>query len=183
MFKWIYQHSQQNNTQCYEQLELPDKLLDRQREFVSETQFVRNTYYILDSMVFQYLTNDIRYFIDSHLITDENVRNLREELLELVDELEHIATVGAFETGREVQFYVSNINFEATYSYLETDTIQLSLIRIYSINSITTQDSEMFRGLKEWIQSLKKFSTLISESGEMQRIQFFKQQREIIDAL
>ena len=104
MFKWIYQHSQQNNTQCYEQLELPDKLLDRQREFVSETQFVRNTYYILDSMVFRYLTNDIRYFIDSHLITDENVRNLREELLELVDELEHIATVGAFETGREVQF-------------------------------------------------------------------------------
>ena len=120
MFKWIYQHSQQNNTQCYEQLELPDKLLDRQREFVSETQFVRNTYYILDSMVFRYLTNDIRYFIDSHLITDENVRNLREELLELVDELEHIATVGAFETGREVQFYVSNINFEATYSYVES---------------------------------------------------------------
>ena len=79
--------------------------------------------------------------------------------------------------------YISNINFEATYSYLETSSTQLSLIRIYSINSITTQDPEMFRGLKEWIQSLKKFSTLISESGEMQRIQFFKQQREIISTL
>ena len=57
------------------------------------------------------------------------------------------------------------------------------LVIAYSINSITTQDPEMFRGLKEWIQSLKKFSTLISESGEMQRIQFFKQQREIISTL
>ena len=159
MFKWIYQHSQQNNTQCYEQLELPDKLLDRQREFVSETQFVRNTYYILDSMVFRYLTNDIRYFIDSHLITDENVRNLREELLELVDELEHIATVGAFETGREVQFYVSNINFEATYSYVESQQHCLSLIRVFAINSITSIDPEVFKQVKEWIQSLKKFST------------------------
>lgn len=85
--------------------------------------------------------------------------------------------------GNDVKIYISNINFEATYSYLDTSTIQLSLIRIYSINSISTQDSEMFRGLKEWIQSLKKFSTLISESGEMQRIQFFKQQREFIDTL
>ena len=78
---------------------------------------------------------------------------------------------------------MSQINFEATYSYLETSTLQLSLIRVYSINSLTTQDVQMFQSLKEWIQSLKKFSTLISESGEMQRIQFFNQQREIIDAL
>lgn len=82
-----------------------------------------------------------------------------------------------------MHIYVSQINFEATYSYLETSTLQLSLIRVYSINSLTTQDVQMFQSLKEWIQSLKKFSTLISESGEMQRIQFFNQQREIIDAL
>ena len=55
--------------------------------------------------------------------------------------------------------------------------------QVHSINSLTTQDVQMFQSLKEWIQSLKKFSTLISESGEMQRIQFFNQQREIIDAL
>lgn len=61
--------------------------------------------------------------------------------------------------------------------------MQLSMIRVYSINSLTTLDAQMFRSLKEWIQSLKKFSTLISQSGEMQRIQFFKQKREIIDAL
>lgn len=46
-----------------------------------------------------------------------------------------------------------------------------------------TQDCGMFLSLKEWIQSLKKFSTMISESGEMQRIQFFQQQREIISTL
>lgn len=57
------------------------------------------------------------------------------------------------------------------------------MIRVYSINSITTQDSEMFNSLKDWIQSLKKFSTMISESGEMQRIQFFNRQREIINTL
>ena len=101
----------------------------------------------------------------------------------MADDLEELATRGKSQMGNDIRIYISNINFEATYSYLDTSTVQLSLIRIYSINSISTQDSEMFRGLKEWIQSLKKFSTLISESGEMQRIQFFKQQREIIGTL
>lgn len=53
------------------------------------------------------------------------------------------------------------------------------MIRIYAINSITSQDVEMHKSLKEWIQSLKKFSTLISESGEMQRIQFSKNKERL----
>lgn len=101
----------------------------------------------------------------------------------LIDELEGLAAKGKTETGNTVRIYISHINFEANYGYLESAPLQLSLIRVYSINSITTRDSEMFQGLKDWIQSLKKFSTLISESGEMQRIQFFKQQREIVSTL
>ena len=97
----------------------------------------------------------------------------------LVDELEELAMRGKTEAGNSVRIYVSHINFEATYSYLETSSLQLSMIRVYSINSITTQDTEMFNSLK----SLKKFSTMISESGEMQRIQFFNRQREIINTL
>ena len=106
-----------------------------------------------------------------------------EDTEQSLDELEELAINGKTADGNRVRIYVSNINFEATYSYVDTNNLQLSLIRIYSINSITTMDNEIFCTLKEWIQSLKKFSTLISESGEMQRIQFFKQQREIIDAL
>ena len=108
---------------------------------------------------------------------------IKKELFLLADELEELAINGKTADGNRVRIYVSNINFEATYSYVDTNNLQLSLIRIYSINSFTTMDNEIFCTLKEWIQSLKKFSTLISESGEMQRIQFFKQQREIIDAL
>ena len=54
---------------------------------------------------------------------------------------------------------------------------------IFSINSITSRDKEMCKNLKEWIQSLRKFSTMISESGEMQRIQFFKKQRELVEKM
>ena len=155
LFKWMYQNK---HIQCnhFENLKIPEKLVDTQREFVSLTQYIHSTDYIWDNMIFHHLVNDIKYFSDIHLISC---------------------------AGNSVRIYVSHINFEATYSYLETSSLQLSMIRVYSINSITTQDSEMFNSLKDWIQSLKKFSTMISESGEMQRIQFFNRQREIINTL
>ena len=147
------------------------------------TSHIHSRDYIWDKMIFSNLVNDIQYFSDIHLLSEENKDNIKEETLLLIDELEELAGRGKSETGNDIRIYISNINFEATYSYLETTSMHLSMIRVYAINSITTQDNEMFGDFKEWIQSLKKFSTLISESGEMQRILFFKKQREIINAL
>lgn len=182
LYKWMYQNK---HIRCdkFEELELPGKLLEVQKEFVSLTRHIHTTDYIWDNMIFHDLINDIKYFSDINLISDEDIRRIKEELLSLMDELEQLATKGKSDEGNCVRIYISRINFEATYSYVETSSMQLSLIRVYSINSITTRDSEMFQSLKDWIQSLKKFSTLISESGEMQRIQFFSQQREIINTL
>lgn len=171
------------NCKHFEDLKIPQKIINAQQDFVKLSQHIHTTDYIWDSMIFLHLINDIQYFSDIHLISDEMKQNIKEELLKLTDELESIAMKGKTDFGNDVHIYVSQINFEATYSYLETNLMQLSMIRVYSINSLTTLDAQMFRSLKEWIQSLKKFSTLISQSGEMQRIQFFKQQREIIDAL
>lgn len=182
LFKWMYQNE---NIKCkhFEEMEIPQKMVEKQKEYSDLVSHIHSVDYIWDNMIFSHLVNDIQYFCSIHLITDEDKDLLKEELFLLIDEMEELSARGKSKAGNDVKIYISNINFEATYSYLDTSSTQLSLIRIYSINSITTQDQEMFRGLKEWIQSLKKFSTLISESGEMQRIQFFKQQREIIDAL
>ena len=183
LFKWIYQHEKIDFSKCFEEMKMSDKLLQKQREFVSESQHIQSTCYIWDSSMFSDLVNDIKYFTSIRLISEENEHKLKEELLLLVDELEEIATKGKFTTGKDVQIYISHINFEATYSYIQTQYEHLSLIRIFSINSITSRDTEVFESLKDWIMSLKKFSTLITQSGEMQRIQFFVKQREIINSL
>lgn len=182
LFKWMYQNE---NIKCkhFEEMEIPQKMVEKQKEYSDLVSHIHSVDYIWDNMIFSHLVNDIQYFCSIHLITDEDKDLLKEELFLLIDEMEELSARGKSKAGNDVKIYISNINFEATYSYLDTSSTQLSLIRIYSINSITTQDQEMFRGLKEWIQSLKKFSTLISESGEMQRIQFFKQQREIVSIL
>ena len=180
----MYQHDKIDCTNhCYDDLVLPDKLLQRQKELVDEAQQFESTCHIWDSMIFQYLVNDIKYFTKIHLLTEDNVFQLKTELLQSLDELEEIAKKGKFASGKDVHIYISNINFEATYSYAASKYRHVSMIRIYAINSITSRDTVVFGNLKEWIRSLRKFSTLISQSAEMQRIQFFKKQREIIAEL
>ena len=182
LFKWMYQNE---NIGCkhFDDLEIPAKLQDIQKDFVNAAEQIHSTSFIWDSNIFSHIVNDLEYFSSIQLISDKARQEIKEELLLLLDELENFARKGKFESDNEVNIYISNINFEATYSYVESSNVHLSMIRVYAINSITTQDIEMCKSLKEWIQSLKKFSTLISVSGELQRIQFFQKQREIIDTL
>ena len=183
MFKWIYQFEKIDIEKHFEDIEIVDKLLEKQREFVRESQEFGHTEYIWDDKLFIYLINDIKYFASVHLISHEYVQKLKKELLQLLDELEEIATRGAFKTGQEVCIFISNINFEATYSYIASSAYHISLVRVFAINSFATRDEQVFNSVKEWIHSLKKFYTLISQSGEMQRIKFFKTQREIVEGL
>lgn len=161
----------------------PTKIYNIQKDFVNMTQQMKTTDYIWDNTVFEHVVRDIQFFSEIHLVSEEDKELIKDDLLLLTDELEELAGKGKYETGNDVRIYISNIKFDATYSYVATSNSHISMIRIYSINAITTQDDGMFRSLKEWVQSLKKFSTQISESGEMQRIRFFNEQREIINTL
>ena len=180
--KWMYQNE---NIKCkhFDELEIPHKIYNIQKDFVNMTQQMKTTDYIWDNTVFEHVVRDIQFFSEIHLVSEEDKELIKDDLLLLTDELEELAGKGKYETGNDVRIYISNIKFDATYSYVATSNSHISMIRIYSINAITTQDDGMFRSLKEWVQSLKKFSTQISESGEMQRIRFFNEQREIINTL
>ena len=86
-FKWMYQNKyiQCNN---FDELEIPAKLLYIQKDYVDMTRHIHSIDYIWDSMIFQHLINDIQYFSDVHLISDEAKMQIKEELFLLTDELE-----------------------------------------------------------------------------------------------
>lgn len=181
LFKWMYQHEKVDCVRKFSELQPTEELVRAQMAFVDASQHIHTTHYIWDSMIITHLINDIKYFQEIQLVTEEEVEKLKEELLLLIDELEEIATNGMFPaTRKSVNIFISNIDFEATYSYAGTKNLEVSMIRIFSINSITSLDKQFCQSLKDWIKSLKRFSTHISVSGEIQRIQFFNTQREYV---
>ena len=183
LFKWKAQHDGLDSVQPLHEIVIPDRMVQIQRNFITETQRVKDSCFIFDNMIFMYLINDIKYFSSVNLISDNDVHELKEELYRLLDYTERLAARGKFDNGHRINFYISNINFDTTYSYILTQKCKLSLIKAFTLNSVASLDDKTFDSVKNWISSLKRFSTLISESGDLQRIHFFRKQRELVSTL
>ncbi len=182
LFKWTYHH-EKGVIRNYEEIHVPDRLKKIQKASVLEHMYIKTTCYIFDNLVSLYLVNDIKYFAGIRLISEEDVQNIKNDFHKMLDYMEDIATSAKFATGENVYMYVSNINFENTYTYLQINNIKLSLIDAFVLNAAASLDNENFEKVKTWVLSLRRLSTLISQSGELQRMKFFKEQREIVDTI
>lgn len=184
LFKWTYMYGNAAAGKRFDEMEISEHLNQIRQEIVSESHYIRTTNYIADSMLFCSLVHDIQYFLSIHLISEQEVRSLKREIAQLIDDTENLAAHGHYpDTNQEVNFYVSNLNFETSYICAETPDMHISMMKAFILNVISSQDDLTFQRIKNWLQSLKRVSTLVSQSGEQQRILYFAQQREMVNAL
>lgn len=184
LFKWLYQHEVGDPAvRTFEELKLPEKLQRNCQEYVVWAQSVATTYLIFDDSNFMHWLNALRAYREMHLISPESVRVLRDELFGMLDEMEKLAVNGEFPNGNKVFLYLSDIDFESSYSYVTTSKHQAVNIGLFSLNGLRTPDPQMYEYVKKWIKTQSRFSTLISGSGELRRIHYFKRQREIVSLL
>ena len=183
LFQWMYQRGDIGSARNFETFSLPEELAGRQKDFVAAAQQIGTVCYVWDQAIFRNLADDIRYFADIRLLGPQSVDMLKEDLFRLLEEAETVAAAGHSAAGNQVRIFISGIQPEATYGYAETHAAQAALIRLYGIVPVISRDPEIFDGIKTWIHSLRKSSTLISESGERQRIRFFDRQRAAVREL
>ena len=164
-------------------MHVPDKIVASHKKLSEGLKRAGKTYFIWDSNVFSSFVKEIKYFAGLNLISTPDVMYLKNELQQLLIDLEHLSVKGEYSNGHELYIYLSNIDFEATYTYVANKDYQISLFRVYSINSMDSQSQQICEIQKNWIQSLRRHSTLISGSGEAQRIAFIEKQRSIIETL
>lgn len=182
-FKWHYQQCYNEPSIPLHEVVVPERVKQSELDYVHGINSIKTVTYIWDSMIFQYMVNDIKYFMRIGLIREKEVQKLKEELLQLIDDIEEIAVEGVNAYGNKVHIYIANTNFETTYTYAQGYSRKLSFIRVFTLNTVTSTDEKMFDLLKKWILSLRRLSVLISECGEMHRIQFFRKQRELVGTI
>lgn len=183
VFMWMYQYEPIDKVKPFHEIDYPRECNDLCQDLVTAHRSIPYAYYIFDSMMFTNLIGQIRYFTGVHLIRPEDRERIKADLLALIDEMETIAARGVFETGKKVQMYISNFNLEATYTYYDAGPDSLSVIKLFSLDSLKTRDAAILDKMKNWIASLKRTSVLISESGEMQRVQYFNRQRDLVEGI
>lgn len=181
--RWIYQNGKIRTPNYLADMEVPESIIATHKKLSESIKKAGKIYFIWDSNIFHSIVKEIKYFAGLNLISTADVMRLKNELQQLLIDLELLSVKGEFSEGHELYIYLSSIDFETSYSYIAKKDFQISLFRVYSINSMDSQSPHICQMQKEWIQSLKRHSTLISGSGEAQRIAFIEKQKNIIEML
>jgi len=184
-YRFMWNLSSSYGTACpYHEIVVPERLFFLQKESSRYARHISSTLYVFDSMVFQRLVNNIRYFARISLIKADDVLLIKNDLINFLNDLEKLALKGKHEeTGNEVSIYISETDCDTNYSCLKSKNIQMTLFMTFILNAIVSMDDDVFHETTTWIRSLQRTSTIISVSGEITRNAFFNAQRDIVDRL
>ena len=184
LFKYHYLLHGSASRITFSDLVVSERLHRIFRSYFEESKNFANTTFIFDYMIFQYLVTDLRFFCDIHLISTDDIQQIRKDLFALLDYLEKLALTGCFDTTKNrVSIYISDVNIDSTYICSQINNIYVSLIRTFILNSVESFDYSSFRKIKDWIRSQIKSSSLITQSGAAYRADFFEKQRKMISEL
>lgn len=103
---------------------------------------------------------------------------LLDKLSELVEIIKGHGEKG-FKTHRNEKsiynLFLSEIELESNLIYAETDNMDFSFIKLYSINTISTSNQLFCSGTKTWFESVINKSILISGFSQKQFLIFFRE--------
>ena len=183
IFKGAHQFGNPHKIKPYSKTIIPEQLKQINKVFVECVQYSPNSVYILDRNVINFFVNDIRFFYDIRLITREDILLLKEDLHILINDLERYCINSHFDTGNKVDVFLTNIHIDSNYNYIDATKFKLTMLRTATFSDSYSFDEVVFKNMKNWLNFLKRTSTLISEGNMTERIIFFEEQRKIIDTL
>lgn len=182
LFIWFYQVYPQSIPKNLSELVIPEKIIKKQKEHAKKAHDVSNTM-ILSEYCFSAFVSDIQYFASLKMISSDEISQIKRELHLVLNEMENHAATGKSSTGKKLNIYISHTFFDATYIYVYSDNYEACAMRVYGINHLSCENKKVCEDQKRWVESLIRYSTLISGSGELQRNEYFKNQRNIINTL
>ncbi len=181
-YRWMYLSQGVNPDYRLSDVSEPPEIQEYQKQLVDCIQHVPEVLYILDRNIFYILIKDINYFVNRGLISKTELAQLKEELLDLLDSMKKITATGKPLDGKtKMDIYLSDITVDATYMHIEYGSVEHSFFWLYFIDYISFYNSKICQKQKSWIELLKRYSTHITQTGELQRFEFFKKQQELIE--
>lgn len=164
------------------ELYLSKEIYTAQQETAKAMQNIKATL-IMDKNIFSDFIAIVKYFKDMDLFVEDETAQIKTDLLSMIDDLEKCASSGYTLTGKKLDMYISSITFDSTYTYIEGAEVKSCSTSLYCIDHVSSENETVTENHRLWIKSLIRFSTQISVSGELQRIEYFAKQRDMVNEL
>lgn len=138
---------------------------------------------IIDDNILYSIITEIKYYHESGLLSDNDVESIKNELKEFCTDLEYILQNGFDPSGTKWDIYLSSINICSNVTYIKCDESESTFFNIHSDGCIYTYDEQVCRLQKKSLESLKKYSTLITCSNKKTQLEFINKQYGYINKL
>jgi hypothetical protein len=181
-YKWLHQNKETSSNFTFSELVLPPDLSIWQKKIQGEVKKVANNTIILDPNIFLNLIQDVAYYYQRNLINRGELAAIKTEIADLIRVYEVMARTGVLDPGASVYLYLSPLCISANIGYSYYDNIHTAFFWIFTVNPIRIYNSEICLIQKKWLNSLKRQSTLISQSNEILQTEFFNTQRKSLDS-
>ncbi len=182
-YKWNYLMRGSRPDFVFSDMVIPDELIKLEKTAMSESRKIPRTTCILSRDVFKDMVDDICFFSAQELISTVELQKLKSEMLDLIQETEMMTEMGRYPSGAEIMIYLSKLVIDSCYYYLECGERYYCIQRTFHIDKLGFSNDKYCKRQKEWINLLKRTSVLLTQNGDRQRFDFFKNQRDLVKSL
>ena len=180
LFKFEYCHYLYSIGQIPLMTQFSDIVITPQMEKLHElgTNYcmrLQNITCVANSLIYNSLINEIRYYHRLKFISKEDLRILQAELLELFAMHENILRTGQNQQGSQYSIYYSQLEIGANCVHYEYDENVMLQIWLYPENSIVIKNNHIMAEIqKRWLEATIRNSTLITKSVDPTQIEILR---------
>lgn len=179
-YKWMHQVQGIAADFRLSEMVVPERLKEIQRVWRGANRANVETTFVFDDYVFLRMANDIDYFYMRGLISDEELKELQKELLRIVNMIDDMSFFGAEGDHPELLIYLSSTTSGHYTGHFEYDGKTCCFTMGYGMNVLVSHNEAVCKNQKEWFNFHKRYATLVTNSGEMQRFEYLRQQEEYV---
>jgi hypothetical protein len=183
-YKWLRLTNCSSVNIPFSEVNVPDEALDIRDQIRSAMSNLDSINYIIDKNIFRPLIQEIQYHRSRKLISKEEIKVLKKDMLRLLANMEDIMSKGIDESNKiKYTYYLSLMGVEANTSCVVCGKNTSTLYWLFSLNATIIKNHEIAYLYKLWFNSIKKQSVLITQSNEIQQIEFINAQRDSIEKI
>jgi len=184
-FKWGHYFVGTSEFSNFSSWEIPEGLRNFSERLIALGHIERSIH-ICDHSIIWNLVIEIEHFYKMRSITNEDKNLLVNEIKELLNNWE-LALCRKLEIQKpfsnEGSFYLSTVNLGFSAVHWISDRGQSMLLQTNFSSAHLDDTVETLDRVRKWMKYLCSVSTMISDSGHVERRAFFKRQLNIVDTI
>lgn len=182
-YRYLYQLHEVPLNFYYSDIVIPAEINELRQEYTYYSPRINNITYIMDNSIFPKIIKEILYYYRRQLVSRDELILIQKDLYTIIDATERMVKYGYNDSGSHRSVYISLFDIDSNFRYIEFDNTVISELWIHPVNPLIIYDANTSALQKKWLYALKKYSTLISQSSELQQSEYLNMQRGFIKGL